>query len=85
MQILFNELSLIGQFSDQNSFVKNGLLLLVGVLKEMQFFSMLLLKKSDVWNNKITPLTWSQIHSDKGLDYKEYHGNISMTYHGYRV
>lgn len=55
MQILFNELSLIGQFPDQDSFVKNGLLLFVGVLKEMQNFSTLLLKKSDVWNNKITP------------------------------
>lgn len=55
MQILFNELSLTGQFSDQGAFVKNGLLLFVGVLKEMQGFSTLLLKKSDVWNNKITP------------------------------
>jgi len=55
MQILFNELSLIGQFPDQDSFIKNGLLLFVGVLKEMQSFSTLLLKKSDAWNNKITP------------------------------
>jgi hypothetical protein len=54
MQILFNELSLTGQFSDQDAFVKNGLLQFVGVLKEMQGFSTLLLKKSDVWNNKIT-------------------------------
>ncbi len=55
MQILFNELSLAGQFSDQGAFMKNGLLPFVGVLKEMQGFSTLLLKKSDVWNNKITP------------------------------
>jgi hypothetical protein len=55
MQILFNELSLTGQFSDQDAFVKNGLLPFVSVLKEMQGFSTLLLKKSDVWNNKITP------------------------------
>ena len=55
MQILFNELSLAGQFSDQDAFMKNGLLPFVGVLKEMQGFSTLLLKKSDVWNNKITP------------------------------
>ena len=55
MQILFNELSLTGQFSDQDAFVRNGLLPFVGVLKEMQGFSTLLLKKSDVWNNKITP------------------------------
>ncbi|MDO9592343.1 MAG: hypothetical protein Q7I98_04010, partial [Erysipelotrichaceae bacterium] len=55
MQILFNELSLTGQFADQDAFVKNGLLPFVGVLKEMQGFSTLLLKRSDVWNNKITP------------------------------
>ena len=55
MQILFNELSLTGQFSDQDAFMRNGLLPFVGVLKEMQGFSTLLLKKSDVWNNKITP------------------------------
>jgi len=61
MQILFNELSLTGQFSDQDAFVKNGLLSFVGVLKEMQGFSTLLLKKSDVWNNKITPT--STLHS----------------------
>ncbi len=54
MQILFNELSLTGQFTDQNAFIRNGLLPFVGVLKEMQGFSTLLLKKSDVWNNKIT-------------------------------
>jgi len=55
MQILFNELSLTGQFPDQDTFVKNGLLSFVAVLKEMQGFSTLLLKRSDVWNNKITP------------------------------
>lgn len=55
MQILFNELSLTGQFSDQNTFVKKGLLPFIAVLKEMQEFSTLLLKRSDVWNNKITP------------------------------
>lgn len=54
MQILFNELSLTGQFSVQDAFVTNGLLPFIGVLKEMQGFSTLLLKKSDVWNNKIT-------------------------------
>ncbi len=55
MQILFNELSLTGQFSDQDAFVRNGLLPFVGILKEMQGFSMLLLKKSDVWDKMITP------------------------------
>ncbi len=55
MQILFNELSLTGQFSDQDAFIRNGLLPFVGVLKEMQGFSTLLLKKSDVWNKMITP------------------------------
>lgn len=55
MQILFNELSLTGQFSDQDAFVSSGLLPFVGVLKEMQGFSTLLLKKSDVLNKMITP------------------------------
>jgi len=31
---------------------------------------------------KFEDLAWDQIHMDKGLDYKEFHGNISMTYHG---
>lgn len=61
MQILFNELSLTGQFSDQDAFVSSGLLPFVGVLKEMQGFSTLLLKKSDVWNKMITPT--STLHS----------------------
>ena len=55
MQILFNELSLTGQFPDQDSFVKNGLVPFVSVLKEMQGFTTLLLKKSDVWAKMITP------------------------------
>ncbi|MCJ7525313.1 MAG: hypothetical protein MUP71_08835 [Candidatus Aminicenantes bacterium] len=55
MQILFNELSLTGQFHDQDAFIKNGLLLFVGVLKEMQRFSTVLLKRSDAWNKMITP------------------------------
>ena len=55
MEILFNELSLTGQFPDQDAFVRNGLLPFVRLLKEMQGFSTLLLKKSDVWNHKITP------------------------------
>ncbi|HCW08365.1 MAG TPA: hypothetical protein DGG95_13475 [Cytophagales bacterium] len=55
MQILFNELSLVGQFDNQDVFIRSGLLPFVGVLKEMQGFSTLLLKKSDVWGHKITP------------------------------
>jgi hypothetical protein len=55
VQVLFNELSLTGQFSNQDDFVKNGLLPFVGVLKEMQGFSILLLKKNDVWEKMITP------------------------------
>jgi hypothetical protein len=55
MQILFNELSLTGQFSDQNAFIRDGLLPFVGVLKEMKEFSSLLLKKSNVWDKMITP------------------------------
>ncbi len=61
MQILFNELSLDGQFADQAAFIKNGLVSFVAVLKEMQGFSTLMLKRSDVWNNKITPS--STLHS----------------------
>jgi len=61
MQILFNELSLTGQFSDHAAFIRNGLLPFVGVLKEMQGFSTLLLKKSDVWGKMITPT--STLHS----------------------
>lgn len=61
MQILFNELSLTGQFSDQDAFVADGLLPFVGVLKEMQGFSTLLLKKSDAWNKMIT--STSTLHS----------------------
>jgi len=55
MQILFNELSLTGQFSDIDTFIKDGLLPFVGVLKEMHGFATPLLKKSDVWNKMITP------------------------------
>ena len=55
MEILFNELSLRGQFPNQDDFIKNGLIPFVTILKEMNGFSTLLLKRSDVWNNKITP------------------------------
>lgn len=55
MQVLLNELSLTGQFSDQDAFIRNGLYPFVGVLKEMQEFPTLLLKKSDVWERMITP------------------------------
>ncbi|MBU0992497.1 MAG: hypothetical protein KJ737_08395 [Proteobacteria bacterium] len=61
MQILFNELSLTGQFTDQAAFIRNGLLPFIGVLKEMQGFSTMLLKKSDVWSKMITPT--SNLHS----------------------
>lgn len=55
MQVLLNELSLTGQFSDQDTFIRNGLHPFVGVLKEMEGFPTLLLKKSDVWGQMITP------------------------------
>ncbi|MGZ8173683.1 MAG: hypothetical protein ACXW1Z_02995 [Methylobacter sp.] len=61
MQVLFNELSLTGQFSDQDDFVSNGFRPFVGVLKEMQGCSTLLLKKSDVWDKMVTPN--STLHS----------------------
>jgi hypothetical protein len=54
MQILFNELSLEGQFVDQDDFLRSGLRPFLGVLKEMQYFSMMLHKKSDVWDKKVT-------------------------------
>ncbi len=49
MEILFNELSLHGQFIDIDAFINNGLYPFLGVLSEMQKLSMTLLKKSDVW------------------------------------
>jgi hypothetical protein len=55
MEVLFNELSLNGQFSDQDAFITKGLLPFLRVLKEIYGFSTLLLKKSDVWQGKITP------------------------------
>ena len=55
MEILFNELSLIGQFGDLDDFTKNALLPFIVILKEMQNLSTLLLKKSDVWERMITP------------------------------
>lgn len=55
MEILFNELSLTGQFDDLEDFTKNALLPFIAILKEMQNFSTLLLKKGDVWERMITP------------------------------
>lgn len=55
MQILFNELSLEGQFCNTDSFINDGLLPFVAILKEMEGFSTLLLKNKDAWNRKITP------------------------------
>jgi hypothetical protein len=55
MEILFNELSLTGQFSDQEDSIKNGLIPFISVLKEIEGFSFLLLKKSDLWNYMVTP------------------------------
>ena len=34
---------------------------------------------------KFEALTWNQIHMDQGLDYKEYHENISVTYHSIKT
>jgi hypothetical protein len=55
MEILFNELSLTGQFPDIDAFIKTGLLPFIGVLKEMQGFSTLLLNKTDAWKMMATP------------------------------
>lgn len=54
MQILLNELSLTGQFLDEDIFLCNGLIPFIAILKEMQNFSVKLLKKSNVWEEKIT-------------------------------
>jgi hypothetical protein len=54
MQILLNELSLTGQFST-TSFMETGLLPFIRVLTETQAFPIaLLLKKSALWNQKVT-------------------------------
>lgn len=55
MEILFNELSLTGQFDSLDDFTKNALLPFIVILKEIQNFSTLLLKKSDVWERMVTP------------------------------
>jgi len=54
MQILFNELSLEGQFSDTDTFITVGLLKFIEVLKEMEHLPTILLNKSDTWNRKVT-------------------------------
>jgi hypothetical protein len=54
VEILFNELSLTGQFDDLDDFAKNALLPFVAILKEMQNFSTLMLKKGNVWERMIT-------------------------------
>ena len=66
MHILFNELSLTGQFHDIDAFLKNGLRPLLGVLKEMQGFStqkfpISMLKKNDNWDRPATPT--NNLHS----------------------
>jgi len=61
MDVLFNELSLAGQFSNEENFLRCGLFPIINVLKEMQGFSIQLLKKKDVWNEKVSPT--SNLHS----------------------
>ena len=61
MEVLLNELSLTGQFSDQDEFVRKALRPYICILREMQMYDMLLLKKSDVWDKSITPTC--NIHS----------------------
>jgi hypothetical protein len=34
---------------------------------------------------KFEELTWDQIHDDKGLDYKEYHGIIGTCYRDIKI
>jgi hypothetical protein len=34
---------------------------------------------------KFDNLTWEQIHTDRGLNYKEYHGTIGVSYQNIRT
>jgi hypothetical protein len=54
MEILFNELSLHGQFTNIENFVKVELIGLITLLKKLEHFSVQLLKKSTAWNCLIT-------------------------------
>ena len=54
MEILINELSLTGQFTDVNQFVKNALVLFISILKEFDTGKDILLKKRNFWDIKIT-------------------------------
>ncbi|GAB6010868.1 hypothetical protein [Viscerimonas tarda] len=54
MEILINELSLIGQFTTAEQFVKDALLPLSSLLKEIDTTSNLLYKKQDLWSYPVT-------------------------------
>lgn len=54
MDILFNELSLCGQFNNFDDFVARGLHSFLGVMKRMEGVRTLVLKKSDFWSRSVT-------------------------------
>ncbi|NLD91596.1 MAG: hypothetical protein GX639_02895 [Fibrobacter sp.] len=55
MEILFNELSLSGQFRNENEFISKGLTKFLSMLKNVETHAVLLLKKSDTWSRNISP------------------------------
>lgn len=55
MEILFNELSLSGQFRNENEFISRGLTTFLSVLKNFETHAALLLKKSDTWSRNVSP------------------------------
>jgi len=54
MEVLFNELSLYGQYRDCGDFIHRGLKPFLKVTTEMKQLSVELLKKCDTWNCKVT-------------------------------
>jgi hypothetical protein len=55
MDVLINELSLVGQYSSKEEFINNDLLTFIKSLKEIHSFSdALLFKKHDFWDCKIS-------------------------------
>jgi hypothetical protein len=54
MKMLFNELSLCGQFKDPIDFLCSGVKPFLVIFKEMEKLSVELLKKSDTWNRNVT-------------------------------
>jgi hypothetical protein len=56
MEILINELSLSGQFTDASQFIEVGLSPVTRVLKELDTSKDVLLKKEDFWRSQVTSI-----------------------------